>query len=97
MLSLGWHMSDSPRYYALNILAASSVMTSLLVHFNLPSLMIQGFYLAMSIWAICLRLDRLRRARKAPPAPVQHVIRLRHTPGWARARRSSGQRRRNVR
>lgn len=96
MLSLGWHSSDSPRYYALNILAACGVMASLAAHFNLPTLLIQGFYLGMSIWAIARRLARLRP--RPPATPVQHVIHLRHTPDWTRARRSySAQRRRNVR
>jgi hypothetical protein len=54
--------SDSVRYYAVNSCAAFCVMTSMLAQLNMPSLMIQGFYLSVSLFAVVLRLWQRHQA-----------------------------------
>ncbi|MBS0124561.1 CBU_0592 family membrane protein [Thetidibacter halocola] len=52
---------DSILYFSINSCAAFCVMTSMLAQMNLPSLMIQSFYLTVSLMAVVLRLLRRRR------------------------------------
>ena len=64
LLSLGKLTSDMPIYFVTILMAASLVMISLAVDFNLASALIQGFYIAMSLSAI---FRRVRRSQ--PPQP----------------------------
>jgi len=61
-LSLGRLSSAQPLYFALVLVASSCVLVSLWADFNLSAALIQGFYIAMSLGAIGLRLSRRRRA-----------------------------------
>jgi len=52
--------SHSPRYFALNLTAATFVLVGLTQSFNLASAMIQMFWIVMSITAIAMRLKGAR-------------------------------------
>lgn len=54
-LCTGRLSSATPRYFCLVFLAASCVMVSLTVDFNLSAALIQGFYIVMSMGGILLR------------------------------------------
>lgn len=57
---LTFHKLDSYAaiYFAINLVAASCVLVSLLVSFNLASAMIQVFWVMISFAAIVIRLRR---------------------------------------
>ncbi|MEM6578363.1 MAG: hypothetical protein AAF678_07715 [Pseudomonadota bacterium] len=61
LLSTGRIDSARPGYFALIFIAASCVLVSLFVDFNMSSALIQFFYITMSLGAIVLRLRRRRR------------------------------------
>jgi len=61
LLSSGRIDSARPGYFALVFFAASCVLVSLCVDFNMSSALIQLFYITMSVGAIILRLRRKRR------------------------------------
>ncbi len=56
LLSFGLVSSDSARYFILNFWAASFVLVGLSVNFNLPSALIQLFWIAISTVGIASRL-----------------------------------------
>ncbi|WP_172331079.1 hypothetical protein [Mangrovicoccus sp. HB161399] len=68
-ISIGRVTGDSPLFYALNGLAALAVLASLTMDFNLGSVMIQIFYLAVSLAGLWSRL-RQRRGRPTAAAPA---------------------------
>ncbi len=68
-ISLGRVTGDSPVFYALNGLAAASVLASLTMDFNLGSVMIQIFYLGVSLAGLCSRLRLKRPSSSARAAP----------------------------
>ncbi|WP_422825826.1 CBU_0592 family membrane protein [Thalassococcus sp. BH17M4-6] len=71
-LSFRLMSSESARYFAINIVAASLVLFSLMTDFNLASALIQTFWILIGVCAIVLRTHRTRRARNAAfRAPVQ--------------------------
>lgn len=55
--------SQSPAYYILKLVAAVLVMISLTSSFNLASLVIQVFFIVVSVIGICRHLDLRRRQR----------------------------------
>ncbi len=55
--------SQSPLYYLSKLVAAVLVMISLIHSFNLASVVIQLFFIAISVIGICRHLDARRRAR----------------------------------
>lgn len=59
-LALTFHImrTDSALYFGMNLIAASCVMIGLIVSFNLASALIQGFWIALSIIGIVIRLRR---------------------------------------
>lgn len=58
MLTLHLVCSKTVRYFAVNLTAASCVMVGLTASFNLPSAMIQGFFITISTVGIIIRLRR---------------------------------------
>lgn len=54
-LQLGWLKGTSSTYTVLNLLAASSVLASLIEEFNLFSAMIQIFWIAISVFGLARR------------------------------------------
>ncbi|MEM9845494.1 MAG: hypothetical protein AAF965_11900 [Pseudomonadota bacterium] len=60
LLSTGRIDSSRPGYFALIFIAATCVLISLCVDFNMSSALIQLFYITMSMGAIILRLRRRR-------------------------------------
>lgn len=61
--------SRSPAYFGLVLTAASCVLCSLAVDFNLSAALIQSFYIVMSLGGVLVRWRHLRRTQgKAPPA-----------------------------
>lgn len=60
MLTLRYIDGHSLRYFAINLLAATSVLIGLSVSFNLASAMIQGFWAVMSIIGIAMHFRRAR-------------------------------------
>ena len=60
MLCTGRLTSETPRFFLLNLAAASCVLISLVVDFNLSSALIQGSYVAMSLGAVAMRLRAWR-------------------------------------
>ncbi|KUF12204.1 CBU_0592 family membrane protein [Pseudoponticoccus marisrubri] len=81
-LSLRWLHSDSILYFCGNICAASMVLMSLTLDFNLAAALIQMFWIAMGIPAILLRLGRMRSDRRADrlSAATRWAATGRHTP-----------------
>jgi len=61
--------SECLAYFVINTIAASLVLVGLAQSFNLPSTVLQVFWITIGVSAICLRLYRLsrRRTRPAPP------------------------------
>lgn len=64
-LSLRLLTSEGIPYFALNTLAAICVLVSLTQSFNLASALIQSFWIAAGLLAVCVRLRRRRGARRA--------------------------------
>ncbi len=62
-LCTGRLTSSTPVYFLLNFCAASCVMVSLSVDFNLSSALIQGFYIVMSLCGVWRRRRRFVRAQ----------------------------------
>ena len=58
LLTLRILPGNSPRYFALNLLAASCVLIGLTASFNLASALIQLFWVCMSLLGITLHLIR---------------------------------------
>lgn len=58
MLTLRIMSGNSPRYFALNLCAASCVLIGLMVNFNLASALIQSFRVGMSLLGLSLHLLR---------------------------------------
>ena len=56
LLSFGVLHSECVRFFLLNLCAASLVLVGLTASFNLPSALIQLFWIAISMFAICRRL-----------------------------------------
>lgn len=56
LLTLNWVTSQSTRYFTMNMLAAIFVLIGLTHSFNLASALIQAFWIAISIFAIVIRL-----------------------------------------
>jgi hypothetical protein len=61
LLVTGRVVSDGPAYLLINVVAALLMLSSLFAQFNLPTLMINAFYLGVSLWG----LWRLRYATTA--------------------------------
>ncbi len=59
-LQLGWLAAQSWRYNLLNLFGAIGIALSLLVHFNLASMIIQLFWMGASLVGI-VRLIKTRR------------------------------------
>ena len=70
LLTLRRISGDCISYFVLNFSAASLVMIGLMTSFNLAAALIQGFWIAMSIVGITLRLRR----RKTGSAPVAVTV-----------------------
>ncbi len=60
LLTLRILRGDSPRYFALNLLAASCVLIGLMASFNLASAMIQLFWVVMSLVGLALHVLKPR-------------------------------------
>ena len=78
LLTLRKLSGDSISYFVINFSAASLVLIGLMSSFNLASALIQGFWIAMSVIGISLRLRRIRAAQSvtitvanSPAAPFQ--------------------------
>jgi len=56
-------------YFVINLLAASMVLIGLMHTFNLASAMIQTFWIAISIWAIVMRIKRGGKNKQPTAAP----------------------------
>ncbi|TCP42318.1 CBU_0592 family membrane protein [Rhodovulum marinum] len=54
-LSVGRIDTQRPLYFGLVLAASTCVMVSMIADFNLSAALIQGFYMMMSLGAICLR------------------------------------------
>ncbi|MGC9420098.1 MAG: CBU_0592 family membrane protein [Rhodovulum sp.] len=54
-LSVGRIDTHRPLYFGLVLAASTCVMVSMVADFNLSAALIQGFYMLMSLGAICLR------------------------------------------
>ncbi|MEM9129216.1 MAG: hypothetical protein AAGA97_05790 [Pseudomonadota bacterium] len=63
-LCTGRLTSATPRYFIVNLCAASCVMVSLAADFNLSSALIQTFYIIMSLGGIMLRAGSQRQSGK---------------------------------
>ncbi len=61
-LQLGWLAAESWRYNLLNLFGAIGIALSLLVHFNLASMIIQLFWIGASLVGM-VRLLRHRRTK----------------------------------
>lgn len=61
--------SEDTGYFVLNLLAASMVLIGLMHAWNLASVLIQVFWIAISIIAITLRVGRRRRTSYAARVP----------------------------
>lgn len=70
LLSTGRVDSARPGYFALIFVAASCVLISLCVDFNISAALIQLFYIAMSGSAMALRLRKRRRTNFYGPRPM---------------------------
>ena len=66
-LTLGRTTADDPGYVAVNIAAASLVLCSLPHAFNPAALVLQSFFLAMSVVGLAVRLRRRRPRAGARP------------------------------
>ena len=66
-LSSGYFHADQRRYFVFNLCAASLVLIGLAGAFNLPAALIQGFWIALSAFAI---LVRSRTSLREAPQPV---------------------------
>ncbi|MCE8008688.1 hypothetical protein [Aestuariivita sp.] len=64
-LSLRWVSGDSVQYLAMNMAAATCVLVGLTTQFNLPSAMIQVFWIVLSVFGIVLRLRNRASHRRA--------------------------------
>lgn len=73
LLCSGRLTSATPAFFLLNLTAASCVLVSLVVDFNLSSALIQGFYLLMSLGAVVLRL-RMWRSNGVLRLPRHYMI-----------------------
>ncbi|WP_108263346.1 CBU_0592 family membrane protein [Mangrovicoccus ximenensis] len=73
-ISIGRITGDSPSFYALNGLAALAVLASLTMDFNLGSVMIQVFYLAVSLAGLWSRLRAGRPGATACAAPAPSYL-----------------------
>ena len=70
-LSMRWVSGDSIQYLAMNMAAAACVLVGLTTQFNLPSAMIQSFWIVLSVFGIILRLrSRRSNTRAAESAQV---------------------------
>lgn len=58
LLSCGRLTSARPTYFAISLVAATCVLISNAADFNLPSVLIQVFYITVSTGAIMLRYGR---------------------------------------
>lgn len=63
MLTLRVLDGHSLIYFVINLLAATFVLSSLTVSFNLAAAMLQTFWVAMSALGIALRLAKPKRAK----------------------------------
>jgi predicted membrane protein len=63
MLTLQRVKSESIRYFAVNVAAASMVLVGLMSAFNLAAAMIQIFFICSSCAAILIRLRARRQAK----------------------------------
>jgi hypothetical protein len=52
LLITGRVVSDGATYLLINVAAALLMLSSLLAQFNLPTLMINAFYLGVSLWGL---------------------------------------------
>ena len=52
LLVTGRVVSDGAAYLSINVVAALLLLASLLQQFNLPTLMINAFYLGVSVWGL---------------------------------------------
>jgi len=52
LLVTGRVVSDGAAYLLINVAAAVLLLASLLEQFNLPTLMINAFYLGVSVWGL---------------------------------------------
>ena len=59
-----WLPSDDWRYPFANLVGAALILVSLFAEWNLPSAVIEGFWIAISLLGLTRRLRR--RARTAP-------------------------------
>lgn len=82
LLTLRRISGDCITYFAINFSAASLVMIGLMASFNLAAALIQGFWIAMSVIGITLRLRRDRATAaiavtvaNSPAAPFQSARR----------------------
>ncbi|UWQ18777.1 CBU_0592 family membrane protein [Jannaschia sp. M317] len=75
-------------YFLFNLTAASLVLLSLGHAFNLASLIIQMFFIAVSLWGICSRLRRRRRGHEVP-APTAFRTSERRAKGHPRDTRAT--------
>jgi predicted membrane protein len=60
-LCTGRLSSSTPAYFLLTFIAASCVMMSLIVEFNLSAALIQLFYIVMSLGGVISRLSHRKR------------------------------------
>lgn len=67
-LSMRWISGDSIQYLAINLAAASCVLIGLTTQFNLPSALIQGMWIVLSICGITLRLRHRASDKRASAA-----------------------------
>jgi len=76
-LSMGRIDTHRPLYFGLVLAASTCVLISMAADFNLSAALIQGFYMLMSLGAICLRwrtwaADRLPAEAARPGARASH-------------------------
>lgn len=57
----GWLRSDDWRYPGLNLLGSGLVVVSLMFHMNAPSLLIEAFWSAISVYGLWRSLRGRRR------------------------------------
>lgn len=65
LLSLGRLSSNSKLYFAINLVAASLVLTGLTQSFNLAAALLQSFWIVMSLTALLLRRSPAQRTSPA--------------------------------
>jgi hypothetical protein len=62
----GWLGSRSLPYLALNLVGSLSIIASLFYAWNLPSVLIEGFWTAITVYGLIRRLLSIRSDRPEP-------------------------------